>query len=369
MGMGACERVDIYAVTEASELPSDTESTDAVGASTDPVQGTDTQLTDEVQSTDEVQATDGVQGTDGVQSTDTPGTTDAEMPTTTDDPALSDATQDAGTSEPTQLSCPTPVLAPGNTNVDVQVGGMSRSYVLHVPPSYDGSAPVPLIVDFHGMGAGESGQNQLANSPYPAVTDPEGVIMAFPDGLAGPLGPAWNMGPCCVANVDDLAFARALVADVQSAACIDPDRVYAVGVLTGGGMVNHLACEAADIFAAIAPAAFDLLQETVESCSPTRPITVMSFRATEDTRVPYDGGGSSLVPGMPITFLGAKETLERWAQINDCSDMPSAEDANGCTFHSNCSEGVEVILCTDYGGMEGPGDANLAWPVLSRHVR
>ena len=42
-------------------------------------------------------------------------------------------------------------------------------------------------------------------SPYPAQTDAEGVIMAFPSGKPGPSGGAWNVGPCCVAGVDDVA--------------------------------------------------------------------------------------------------------------------------------------------------------------------
>ena len=49
------------------------------------------------------------------------------------------------------VTCPSPALQPGDSMQTVQVGGMSRSYVLHVPPIYDGSKPVPLIVDFHGM--------------------------------------------------------------------------------------------------------------------------------------------------------------------------------------------------------------------------
>jgi polyhydroxybutyrate depolymerase len=175
------------------------------------------------------------------------------------------------------------------------------------------------------------------------------------------------MGPCCVADVDDLAFARALVSDIESVACIDPDRVYAVGVLTGGGMVHHLACEAADVFAAVAPAAFDLLAETVDDCRPSRPITVISFRGTEDTRVPYEGGASSVVPGMPITFLGAEATFDRWAQIDRCTGSPSEEDGDGCSSYSACSGGVEVMLCTQQGGGEEPGDADIAWPVLERY--
>ena len=261
-------------------------------------------------------------------------------------------------------TCPPSQVQVGDTTRTVQVDAVSRSYVLHVPAAYDASTPVPLIVDFHGIGA--TGQDELASSPYPAITDPEGVVIAFPDGLAGPLGTGWNMGPCCVANVDDLGFTRAMVADIESIACIDPNRVYAVGVLTGGGKVYDLACNAADMFAAVAPASFDLLQETVDACTPSRPITVVSFRGTDDARVPYEGGPSSLVPGMPITFLGAEATFERWAEINGCTGAPSAQDSHGCSFYSGCT-GVEVGLCTEEGGREGPGDASVAWPILERY--
>ena len=271
----------------------------------------------------------------------------------------------AGEQSGAPSACPSPVWLVGDTPQTVRVGSVDRSYVLHVPPAYSGREPVPLIVDFHGIGS--TGGDQLSSSPYPAITDPEGVVMAFPDGTAGPLGPGWNLGPCCVANVDDLAFARALVSDIQRIACIDPERVYAVGVLTGGGMAYHLACRAADVFAAVAPAAFDLLEQTVEDCQPSRPITVISFRGTEDARVPYEGGDSSVVPGMPVTFLGARGTFERWAQIDGCTGLASEEDSNGCSSYSACSGGVEVILCTKYGGREEPGDASIAWPVLRRH--
>jgi polyhydroxybutyrate depolymerase len=268
---------------------------------------------------------------------------------------------------PQPITCPSPVLQPGDTSQTVQVNSVSRSYVLHVPPAYDGKRPMPLVVDFHGIG--ESGSSERASSPYPARLDPEGVIMAFPDGLRGPAGTGWNVGPCCVADVDDVAFARALVARVGTIACVDLDRVYAVGVLTGGGMAHTVACRAADVFAAAAPAAFDLLAENVNDCIPQRPITVISFRGTADSRVPYEGGPSSLVPGMPITFLGAQATFQAWARIDGCAAAPSPADGSGCASYSGCQGGVEVTLCTKEGGHEDPGDPNIAWPVLKRHTR
>jgi polyhydroxybutyrate depolymerase len=263
-------------------------------------------------------------------------------------------------------TCPSSVLTPGDTTHSLVVGNLTRSYTLHVPPGYDGLSAVPLVVDFHGIGS--SGAEELSTSPYPNRLDREGVVMAFPDGLRGPAGNAWNVGPCCVANVDDVAFARALVAEVSELACVDARRVYAVGVLTGGGMVHYLGCHAADVFAAIAPAAFDLLEENVDECKPARPISVIAFRGNGEGRVPYEGGPSSLVPGMPVTFLGARATFEAWARIDQCSGSASAEDANGCTRYASCGLGAEVVLCTKQGGREEPGDPDVAWPVLARHT-
>jgi polyhydroxybutyrate depolymerase len=279
-------------------------------------------------------------------------------------PILEGEQLDGGTN-PDPLTCRSSASVAGDTSHMLRVGTLTRSYVLHIPETYDGAEPSPLIVDFHGIGG--TGWGQLASSPYPVVTDPYRVIIAFPDGMTGPIGTGWNMGPCCVADVDDLGFARALVEDVKRVACIDSKRVYAVGVLTGGGMAQHLACKSADLFAAIAPAAFDLLAETVDDCAPSRPSSVISFRGTADSRVPYAGGPSNLIANMPITFLGARTTFGRWAEINGCRGEPSPEDSNGCSSHSDCNAGVAVTLCTKQGGREDPGDANLAWPFLSRY--
>lgn len=263
-------------------------------------------------------------------------------------------------------ACPSVASKPGDASHSLVVGSTTRSYLLHLPSEYKGEKPAPLVIDFHGIGA--SAAEERTDSPYPELLDPEGVVMAFPEGLKGPAGTAWNVGPCCVADVDDVGFARAIVEDVRKRACIDARRVYAVGVLTGGGMAHYVACRAADVFAAVAPAAFDLLAENADDCSPSRAISVVSFRGTADTRVPYEGGASSVVPGMPVTFLGARATLDRWAQIDGCSGAASAEDGQGCMRYSTCRDGAEVVLCTTEGGREEPGKPSIAWPILKRHA-
>lgn len=329
--------------------------------------------------------------TSTVAPTDTPANPSSVAPTdtetTTDDPNVTDEQSvgpdagsevepsgpggdaDAGetsTSEPTPtVTCPGTVLQPGNSTRSIQAGGNSREFVLDVPNAYDGQSAVPLIIDFHGLGGNGSGQRQ--SSPYRQATGGEGVIMAFPTGLAGPSGNAWNVGPCCVDGTDDVEFARAMVEDVASVACIDPKRVYAVGFSMGGGLSHYLACHAADVFAAVAPAAFDLAEENQGDCQPSRPIPVMSFRGTNDPIVPYEGGYSAVVPGHPITFLGAENTLTKWGEINGCSG--AAEDmGDGCKGFSTCEAGVEVVLCTNQGGGHEAGNASVGWPFLKRHA-
>lgn len=268
----------------------------------------------------------------------------------------------AGAAAP--VTCPATALSPGETTATLQHGGVARTFILHVPASYTGKTPVPLVLDFHGLGSSGSAQKGL--SGYRALSDSEGFIVAWPNGTEN----AWNIGKCCTSSpdVDDLGFAKAIVADIQGRACVDPKRVYADGYSMGGGMSHFLACNAADVFAAVAPSAFDLLAADEEPCMPARPISVISFRGTNDPIVPYEGGASMPPNGLNVTihFQGAENTLKTWSQLNGCTGTPMA-GASGCQTYTQCKEGTEVALCTKQGGSHDPGDAKLGWEFMKKH--
>ena len=260
------------------------------------------------------------------------------------------------------VTCPATALEPGDSNGSIDIGGTMRDYILHVPPGYTGDTPVPLLVDWHPLLT--DAQYQRTSSGYAAVADREGFIVVYPDGIDN----AWNIGPCCTRSrdVDDLGFARMLVDKIKAQACIDPKRVYAAGFSMGGGMSHFLGCKAADVFAAVAPAAFDLIEEY--ECEPARPITVISFRGTSDFIVPYSGGASTpptSYPLDPIHFLGAQGTFEKWAELNQCTGTPTAS-SGGCETYTQCAAGVEVTLCTSGGG-HSTGDPAIGWPMLAKH--
>ncbi|HEX4341342.1 MAG TPA: PHB depolymerase family esterase [Polyangiaceae bacterium] len=264
------------------------------------------------------------------------------------------------------VTCPaTSTLPMGETTQSIMVGGVSRSYILHVPAKYTGTSPTPLVVDWHPILA--TAQFERGNSGYAALSDSEGFIVAYPQGIDN----AWNIGPCCTMSrtVDDLGFAKALVDKLKSQGCIDPKRVYAAGYSMGGGMSHYLGCNAADVFATVTPAAFDLLEEDEEPCHPSRPITVMSFRGTADPIVPYAGGASNPPNGLAVTihFLGAVATFQKWAMLDSCTDASPTMGANGCQTYSKCNAGVEVTLCTAQGGGHVTGDATQEWAMMKKH--
>jgi polyhydroxybutyrate depolymerase len=216
------------------------------------------------------------------------------------------------------------------------------------------------------MGAG-GWQWEQTNSGLKEVSDQQGPIVVWPQGADN----TWNVGPCCAAvgAPDDFEFARAIVRQLSTEACIDPSRVYATGFSMGASMAYYLGCKQAEVFAAIAASSMDLFVDAQLECQPTRAMTEISFRGTSDTVVPYAGGASN-PPGRPdLTneLLGAKGTFEKWASIDQCTGAPSAADANGCSSYSGCRDNTEVILCTTEGGGQIMGSATLAWQTLKRH--
>jgi polyhydroxybutyrate depolymerase len=249
--------------------------------------------------------------------------------------------------------------------------GQNRTFIVHVPSGYTGLTPVPLLLDFHGLGS--SAQSQASGSGYRAATEKDGAIHVAPQGIDN----AWNVGPCCTTSrtIDDVAFTKAIVAKLKTDGCIDPKRVYAAGSSMGGGLSHYLACHAADVFAAVAPNAFDLLQENVTTCTPAVPITEISFRGTADTIVPYAGGPSMAPNGVAtINFLGAVATFQKWAELDTCTGAAEKAKYHAyCDSYTQCSGGVEVTLCTIPNGGHTTSDGNIdiagvGWAMLKRHT-
>src|SRR5438067_9071637 len=112
--------------------------------------------------------------------------------------------------------------------------------------------------------------------------------------------------------VDDIGFTRAILAEAATRLCLDGKRVFVTGFSNGGFMSHRIACELADVVAAIAPVS-GVLGIAAASCTPKRPIAVIDFHGMSDNTVPYNGDAQNGWPSVPETFAA-------WAKRDQCTD-------------------------------------------------
>ena len=207
---------------------------------------------------------------------------------------------------------PSEEFPPGETtDAFMTSGGAGRTYLIYVPASYTGAEPVPLVLNFHGLGS--NGAQQHLYSGLVPIAEREGFILVSPDGVNN----SWLIAP----GVNDIQFTRDLVATVSEQLCIDPGAVFSTGMSNGGFMSAALACVAGDLVAAVAPVAGVL----GPSANCGEPVPFLQFHGTDDAVVPYEGGTISATGG---PFGGIEAIMDGWAEHNGCSGEPVTTEAS-----------------------------------------
>lgn len=230
--------------------------------------------------------------------------------------------------------------------------GLARTYILHIPPAYDGSTPTALVLAFHGIGLDAVEMQRI--SQFNAQSDQSGFLVVYPEGT-GTMR-SWNGGHCCGTAardaVDDVGFVRALIAEISSQLNVDPQQVYATGFSNGAIFTYRLACEMADLLAAVAPVSATQVEDDQRSCSPVRPIPLIHFHGTADTANPYEGGLNQA----GFRFLPVAEAMNYWVGVDGCTTLQtSTQGSITHDSHGSCSGGAAVELYTIRDGMH-------AWP-------
>jgi len=243
--------------------------------------------------------------------------------------------------------------------------GTERSYLLHLPENYDERVSRALILSFHGGGG--NAENQRRVGGFDRLSDQQGFIIVYSNG-SGRLEDkilTWNGGDCCgyalEQQIEDVGFVRALVNDLQTRFNIDPKRIYATGLSNGAILSYRLACEAADVFAAIAPVAGTLM---TRECNPSSPVSVIHFHGTNDTHLPYDGGigDDSLTE---VNYTSVPDSIAFWIEANSCpsrADPIQIEDIVHLSY-APCAQNTAVELYKIIeGGHAWPGSSGPAGP-------
>ncbi|OBK16683.1 extracellular catalytic domain type 1 short-chain-length polyhydroxyalkanoate depolymerase [Mycobacterium asiaticum] len=234
-------------------------------------------------------------------------------------------------------------------------GGLNRTYLVHVPPG----PPVGLVLNLHGGGGTGAGQRGLSN--FNSIADANGFLVVYPDGYDKSWADGRGAAPADRKRLDDVGFLVSLVNKMRGDYNVPAGHVFATGMSNGGFMSNRLACDRADIFAAVAPVSGTL--GVGVGCNPSRPVSVLDAHGTGDSVVPYNGGTVRGRGGLSRA-ISVNSMLDRWRAVDRCQGDPTSQElpnvGDGTVvrrFESqSCADNTEVVLYRiEKGGHTWPG--------------
>jgi polyhydroxybutyrate depolymerase len=258
----------------------------------------------------------------------------------------------------------TPAAAPGEVTLSLRSGRMSRSYIRHLPPSYDGRHPDPLVLDLPGYV--ETPAIEALMTRLGPFGDAHGFITVTPQ-EQGPV-PHWDSRLGSV----DVRFIGKLLTTTERDLCVDQRRVFVAGLSDGAFMTSTVACVYADRVAAVAPVAGI---QNPAGCHPARAVPVIAFHGTADPFVAFTGGlgpsalnlpahdGSGRTLGQTLRPAATKgpsipQNTAAWAKRNRCANRPTeqmiASDVTLIRYRCPAQADVELYRITA-GGHSWPG--------------
>ena len=213
-----------------------------------------------------------------------------------------------------------------------------REYIFYKPEGLKKNSPLVLVL--HGYTS--SAETIQWYSQMNEIADEHGFAVCYPQGTDDNNGiPHWNAN-LKISDVDDIKFLTELAQTLQDIHSLDTARTFVCGKSNGGFMSYTLACEAPEIFKAIASVTGTMSGQTWRTCEPTNAIPVFQISGIDDEVVPIDGsmntyGGWGGAPSMD-------EIISFWADQNNCTSIDTTyyPENTEAYYHNNCLGENEV---------------------------
>ncbi|MDZ4837982.1 MAG: PHB depolymerase family esterase [Candidatus Melainabacteria bacterium] len=271
------------------------------------------------------------------------------------------------------------ISKPGDYDQTMIVEGAERKYHIHVPPSYNGKTPMPMVMLLHGHG--QDGKIIAEHTKFDQMADREGFIAIYPDARSWAGRDewrAWDTDNGLIppgSNADDVSFLRKMIDKAESTYAIDPKRIYLAGLSNGGMMSFRAAGDLSDKIAAIAVISGAM---SGNEPPPKSPISVLNIHGTDDGIVPYDGlknvPASLAAIGLP-KFKSMDYATNFWVEQNKITNPPIVINNNRVTERKfiNQESGAEVNETTIRGDRHVPADidavTNQIWKFFVSHPK
>ncbi|MBC7776456.1 MAG: T9SS type A sorting domain-containing protein [Phycisphaerae bacterium] len=252
------------------------------------------------------------------------------------------------------LLSPAPSFSQQTLEDTILSDGIQRSFRIHIPATYSGQTPVPLVFMLHGWPMTAFEMEQFTG--FDAVSDTANFILVYPNGSVWPAGKFyWNVYP--VNEMSEVNFISRLIDTLTLHYNIDPNRIYASGASNGGFMCYELACKLSNRIAAVASVVGSTMLSSMQACNPPRPVPIMEIHGTDDPSVSYYGGNFYSYGLIPSTEV----LVNHWVTHNNCTQtpittpIPDLDATDGCTAErylyagGNGGSTVELIKVTGGG--------------------
>jgi polyhydroxybutyrate depolymerase len=238
-------------------------------------------------------------------------------------------------------ACGTGKPAPEQGYHTIQVGALSRKYILRLPSIYDGKKPWPVIFAFHGAG-GQDATTFDKGFGFKAANG-EKAVLVFGEALPRPQGGRSWM----VDTAAGMAYMDAVIDWLKSNVCIDVSRLFATGQSSGGYFSQTLGCQRGHVFRAVAPSSGGI-RDFVNCMG--NPAVWMSH-----------GVGDS------GTSKDVADAKKYWLEHKKCTTMTKPVAPTPCVEYQGCADEVPFVFCEHSGGHPWPPYAtNGVWTFFSR---
>jgi polyhydroxybutyrate depolymerase len=248
--------------------------------------------------------------------------------------------------------------------IDFDHNKNNRRYLLHIPANLEPDAP--LVFVFHGYSGNPldimsyTNMNSIADENRFAVCYPEGSLDQY-DNLYFNVGYDMHIN----SNIDDVDFVKSLAQFLQQTHNLSASNTFSTGFSNGGDLSYMLACQASEVFRAIAPVAGMIKLDIYEDCDNANAMPVFEIHGTNDNVTPYegdlnneDGWGAFLDIPTTIEYFADKNNLDQIA-IDTLEDIDQDDNSYviSYTYYSENTSN-EVWL---YKVIEGQHDWPGAW--------
>jgi len=217
------------------------------------------------------------------------------------------------------------------------------SYHVHAPPNWDHKTPLPTLVFLHGWLG--SGDEVIGNEEYLKFADESGLLLVAPTGE----GKTWSFPGSPGHYRDEVAFMKAVLADVETRYPVDRSKLWASGFSQGGSMVWYIACAMGSSFRAYAPVAGAFWKPMPEECA-SGPIDMRHVHGLSDQTVPMQG---RQLRGGAFAQGDVRKSIDVIRQADACTEetvTEQGEDGTTCERFKVCGSGRSLQLCLHNGG-------------------